>query len=145
MSLYKASDPVIILDDASFIGKNCKIRRDKRAGAGILKVYAPWCPHCQAKVPCVNRLAELLNDIPVPVYVLNADDNPIVAEHMQKSGKLLGYPTFLDVSDDGIVGGPLRNGRGEGVYTVPDIAEALCQRWEGLCEHLSDPGLHACN
>lgn len=129
--LYSDSDPVTILDDGSFIGKKCKIKTGIFQTHGILKAYAPWCGHCQAKVTCVNKLAEILPEFGVTVYVINADDNPMFAEHFQ----VRGFPTFLQVDGQGYIGDVLRNKNGEPVYSVPDIIAALCGNDPRICKY----------
>jgi thiol-disulfide isomerase/thioredoxin len=126
-NLYSAKDPVTILDDASFIGEDCRIQHGRD---GILKVYAPWCVHCQGKIKCINSLAEILPEYGLTVYVINAEDNSIFREHF----KIQGFPTFLRVKK-GKIGDVLRNKAGEQVYTVPDIIAALCGNDPRICKY----------
>jgi len=132
--LYKESDPVTILDDSCFAGQNWHIRARYCQGPGVLKVYASWCPHCQSKVQCINKLAELLRKHNVVVYVIEAthETNPIfLTVH-----KIHSYPTFLSVSKDGTIGPPLLS-NGEPAYTVPDILRALCAENGDVCQYQS--------
>jgi len=124
------SDPVIVLDDGSFIG-TMKIRKLAFQGKGILKAYAPWCGHCKSKVSCVNRLAEILPEFDVHVYVINVDANPMFKQHFKY--KVIGYPTFLYVDDNGNIGDVIRDANGDQVYSVPGIIGALCGNDPRIC------------
>lgn len=125
------NDPVIVLDDGSFIGKNHKIRKNVFQGKGILKAYAPWCGHCKAKVKCMKRLGEILPEFDVQVYVINVDNNPVFQEHFKD--KVRGYPTFLYVDDSGNIGDVIRDADGNQVYSVPSILAALCGNDPRIC------------
>lgn len=92
--LYTEEDPVIMLDDGSFL-RSVKIRDEKWNGPGILKVYAPWCPHCQSKVEDMKRLAEQYE-----IYVLDATVNPM----FRFAHAVSAYPSFFKVLDNGEVG-----------------------------------------
>lgn len=134
--LYYSDDPVIVLDDSSFVGKNCKIGPDAFVGEGILKAYAPWCPHCQSKVTCLNRLAELLEPHNIFIYVIDVEDNPIFSEHFKN--KIKGLPTFLEVLSEGYIGGQFVDKKGEPVYTVPDIVSSLCNHNKSVCKYITE-------
>lgn len=42
----------------------------------LLKVYAPWCPHCQALAPVYSRLATALQGVPsLVVAKVDKDEN----------------------------------------------------------------------
>ena len=131
--LYNNNDPVTVLNDGSFIGKNCRIRKDEFLGHGFLKAYAPWCGHCQGKVKCINQLAEILPEFGVAVYVINADDNPMFAEHFRE--KVRGFPTFLHVNESGHIGDVMKTKDGAQVYSVPDIIASLCGNDARVCQY----------
>jgi thiol-disulfide isomerase/thioredoxin len=97
MSLYEDSTVVTNLDDGTFINK--KIRQANFHGAGILKVYAPWCPFCISKVSYINSLGNMLKDYNLAVYVLDAEENPILSDRLEVTS----YPTFLKVTQRGEV------------------------------------------
>ena len=130
--LYKKKDPVQILDDGSFIGPDSHIIPELFNGPGLLKVYAPWCIHCQAKVKCLNLLAGYLHKHGMEVYVLDGtDNNPIFIETFN----VRGYPTFLEVDSQGNITGLLKDKQGEQVYTVPSIVAALCGNDPSICKY----------
>lgn len=97
--LYDEDDYVVILDDASFI--NRKIKSTKFRGAGILKAYAPWCPHCRNKAIAIRSLAEILHDegSASAVYVLDVQANNFTSHAL--GVQLL--PTFFYVDEQGNV------------------------------------------
>lgn len=138
--LYSHNDPVIVLDDGSFIGKQCKIRSSTLQSHGFIKAYAPWCGHCQAKVSCINKLASILKEYGVSVYVINAEANPMFAEHFRDS--VTAFPTFLEVNNKGVIGEPLLDKNGEQVYTIPGIISSLCGNDAQICKI---KGLDGCN
>jgi thiol-disulfide isomerase/thioredoxin len=92
--LYTEQDPVIMLDDGSFL-RSVKIRDEKWNGPGVLKVYAPWCPHCQSKVEDIKQLAEKYT-----IYVLDATVNPM----FRFAHGITAYPSFFKVLDNGQIG-----------------------------------------
>ena len=119
--LYTENDSVIILDDASFLGK--KIISDKFQGPGLLEAYATWCPHCQSKVRCINVLADLLKDTPQRIYVIDADINDITARELN----VRVFPSFYHVNQDGTVGKEIE------LNSMKDLTKALCQQNKKLC------------
>lgn len=135
--LYTEEDPVTILDDASFIGQQGQIKTRVYQGPGVLKCYAPWCGHCQAKVECCNRLAEALQEHGMQVYVIDGTTNPIFNNFREVDG----YPTFFKVGKDGLVTGPLKKGS-EQIYATKDLVNSICQDSPAVCELISS--LEAC-
>lgn len=123
-ALYSAKSSVTILDDDSFIGHPYKIRAKQFKGPGVLKVYAPWCPHCVSKVECLNILATLLQDEGMQVYVLDGTENDLFCEHYGISG----YPTFMHVNADRTVGQQMN------AYDVPTIVQELCKVNSKVCK-----------
>lgn len=134
--LYNDNDSVQILDDASFIGKNLKIKPEYFSGPGVLKVYARWCPHCKDKVKCLNHLASLLQPNDMQVYVLESDDNPIFARHYGR--QIQAYPTFLEVTANGYVGERLLGQNGMPVFKLEDIVGALCNFDKTVCTYMKN-------
>ncbi len=108
--LYVGSDPVVKLDDGSFL-RSVKIRDAHWDKPGIIKVYAPWCPHCQASVEAINNLAKSLKKS--TVYVIDGTVNPM----FRFAHGVNAYPTFYKVLKDG---------------TVSDITENLISWLEEL-------------
>jgi thiol-disulfide isomerase/thioredoxin len=95
VDIYTDADPVNRLDDGSFLYSK-KIRSHAWQGPGVLKVYAPWCPHCQQKVEAINILAASTG----AVYVLDGTVNP----SFRFATGINSYPTFLKVLPDGTLG-----------------------------------------
>jgi hypothetical protein len=121
VSLYDAKkDGVIVLADANFTGN--KITSGFK-GAGVLKAYAVWCPHCQDKVEAFKALASTFKKekLGLCVYTIEADVN-------RKFGQAAGiesFPTILYVDEKGLVS-RLLDGSKQPVYNVPEIITALC-------------------
>jgi thiol-disulfide isomerase/thioredoxin len=130
VSLYSDTDPVHVLKDDGFFFDDGKAKIRNFAGAGVLKAYAPWCPHCVSKVTCINVLAEILKEDDLAVYVINAENNP----HFSRNVAVAGYPTFFEVNSNGIVGAQLKTPDGGPVGSVPDIVIALCGNQSGMCD-----------
>jgi thiol-disulfide isomerase/thioredoxin len=122
--LYDNGDAVVILDDASFMGK--KIMKKKFKGPGILKAYAPWCPHCRNKTTAIKVLAQLMNDnnTGYAFYVLDAEENT----HASSMLKVQGFPTFYRVNANGEVGQILKD-----ISGVEDLHIELCKIDAKLC------------
>jgi thiol-disulfide isomerase/thioredoxin len=136
--LYGPNDPVTVLHDGCFIGTNLRIKKKCFLEHGLIKVYAPWCGHCQAKVKCMNKLAGILEEYGVTVYVINADNNPIFHGHFKD--RIRGFPTFLEVSDRGTIGQPMTDKDGEQAYTVPAIISSLCGNDKRICQYMDSMG-----
>jgi thiol-disulfide isomerase/thioredoxin len=119
-SLYKKTDGVVILSDANFTGS--KVTSGFK-GAGVLKAYAVWCPHCQDKVQDFKTLAKCFKDekIGLCVYVIEADQNSKFASACE----IESFPTMLYVDGNGSTAA-LTNAQGMPVHAVPDILTALC-------------------
>ena len=73
----------------------------------MLKAYATWCPHCQSKVQELNNLAGALQEFGLAIYAVEVEQNPIFANTF--SDVVKGYPTFLQVNNNGEIGGPVLN------------------------------------
>lgn len=124
-SLYSKSDPVVILGNSDFTGK--QIKESSCKGPGVLKAYATWCPHCQDKVECIKLMASECkkNGINITVYVLEAESNQIAGATLGVQG----FPTFFKVEQNGKVGPALQAGG------IPDVLKAVCPtcKLEGSC------------
>jgi thiol-disulfide isomerase/thioredoxin len=118
-SLYKKNDGVVVLSDKNFTGN--KLTKGFK-GAGVLKAYAVWCPHCQDKVEDFKRLAKAFRaeKIGLNVYVIEADVNRGVASAQE----IEGFPTMMFVDHNGNVS--RLNNKGQPSHDVPSILTALC-------------------
>ena len=104
-----------------------RIIPESRAGPGVLKVYATWCPHCISKVEDLNRLAKLLKPQGMAIYVLEGEQNPIFLSKY----KVQGFPTFFETLEDGSIGKQLQVGG------VPDIVRERCGNNKSVCAFIS--------
>ena len=138
-SLYSNNDPVQILSDEKMFytpgqrgaSGSAKILPEFFKGAGALKAYAPWCPHCVSKVECINTLAGILKEEGFCIYVVDAEDN----QHFSENLDVKGFPTFFKVNEEGIVGPQLKL-KGSPVGTVKGIVQSLCDDEKGFCKHV---------
>lgn len=139
--LYTKDDPVYILSDSDFTVSSsgaAKLNKDAFRGAGIIKAYAPWCPHCQDKVEDIKTLGRVLRDnksYGVSIYVFNADGGGNMTRATEGGSPLIpGFPTLLFVDPDCNVTRLVDEG-GEGVFSVPDAITALCKTQKKLCDY----------
>ena len=130
-SLYSPDDKVVVLHDGNFIGTQSKISSDAFKGPGVLKAYATWCPHCQSKVRDLNNLAEALEEFGLAIYAVEMEQNPIFADSF--SHVVRGYPTFLQVNNNGEIGGSVLDEQNEEVRTIEGIVNALCRKDSEVC------------
>ncbi|EME29074.1 protein disulfide-isomerase A4 [Galdieria sulphuraria] len=57
----------------------------------LIELYAPWCGHCQALAPEIERLGESVkNNMQIIVAQIDADKDKVLSERFQ----LQGYPTI---------------------------------------------------
>lgn len=115
--LYHDTDKVVILDDGDFYRH--QISKLKFNGPGILKAYAPWCPHCRNKSDSIRALAEMMDeyDHDKTIYVFDADDNKITAKFLGISS----FPSWFIVDEDGQVGKELDVVQFEDILEVLDL------------------------
>ena len=132
--MYNDLDPVHVMTDNQFFFNpgQAKINENHFAGPGVIKAYAPWCPHCRDKVKCINILATILKEEKLAVYVINADDD--ASRHFSEALDIKSYPTFLEVDVNGVIR-PLLKPNGSPVGSIPDIVVALCKNQKGICDY----------
>ncbi len=91
---------------------------------GFLKVYAPWCGHCQNMVPTMNFLANELKKENIIFGALNSD-NPKNSKKLQELD--VGYfPSLYMVYDDGKTEKVEINNN-----SVEAILEVICDKSNG--------------
>ena len=97
----KKCKPICIVKKGDFFRDNNGVRlaSKKFSGAGILKGYADWCPHCQDKVQDLIKLAKDNRDF--KVYVIESSPNENAALNQELN--LQGFPTFFNVDKHGFV------------------------------------------
>lgn len=127
MSLYKATDGVIILTDKNF--KNGKLSSNFK-GPGVLKAYAPWCPHCRDKVSDFKQLAADFKkeNTGVHVYVIDGDSN---REFSQNFGVQF-FPCMYYIDDDRSIK-KLTDKQGNPVSSPGSIVDSVCLHYKKLC------------
>jgi thiol-disulfide isomerase/thioredoxin len=96
-SLYKSTDPVVILTDKDIKGTRItkKSTKAKPCFDGVVKVYASWCPHCIEKVRSINNIAGAFKKLGMKqtMYVIDGDVN----QGFAKAAGIEGFPTFFPV------------------------------------------------
>lgn len=136
--LYSPSDGVYILHFSDFTIKDGVpyVNQNVFHGPGVIKAYAPWCPHCQNKVEAIRSIAKELNrDFhSAKVYVFNADGAENFRNVKNDKGEpmIAGFPTMLYVDEHCKVS-TLRNSAGEQVYSIPDVLHELCRLHSDTC------------
>ena len=97
----KTCAPICIVKKGDFFRDNNGVRlaSEKFSGAGILKGYADWCPHCQDKAKDLIDLARKNTSFNVYVIEASADENTALNQELG----LQGFPTFFNVDDNGYV------------------------------------------
>lgn len=68
---------------------------------GLVKFYAPWCPHCQVMVPTMKKLAKTLKPYSVNIGAVNCDN--VRAKNDQLAGEVGvdGFPSLYVVKKSG--------------------------------------------
>ena len=94
-SKYTNSD-VIELTSKDFNGKILINDRFKNKN-GIIKFYAPWCPHCVEMTNPLKFLAKELKKYDFLIGVVNTDTNLQLAQTFNISG----IPTLYTINTDG--------------------------------------------
>ena len=94
-SKYTNSD-VIELTSKDFNGKILINDRFKNKN-GIIKFYAPWCPHCVEMTKPLKFLAKELKKYSFLIGVINTDTNLQLA----KTFNISGIPTLYTINTDG--------------------------------------------
>lgn len=79
-------------EDKNFNHNSCKNKQ------GLLKFYAPWCPHCQNKVSDIKFLAKHLQPLNFFVGAVDIETNTNLA----KKFEITGIPQFFLVEKNGV-------------------------------------------
>ena len=98
MSEYLDSS-VVVLNDNEIVSKNgdVYINNPKFKGKlGLLKCYAPWCPHCTHMVDDLKYLSDRFNDS----FIIGSVDCDKYGDVSKKVG-LSGYPTLYFIDENG--------------------------------------------
>lgn len=95
---YKSSDNVTeLVGTKDFNG--LRVKTDVCPGFGILKIYAPWCPHCTNIVDDMKFLGNELKKHNIYVCALNSN-NP-GNRNIVNELKVSGIPSFWFIKQDG--------------------------------------------
>lgn len=125
---YKKTDKVRELDGIKDFNdlkvKNCN-------GFGLLKIYAPWCPHCTDMVDDMNFLAEQLEQENINICALNSD-NPNNKGICSKLG-VTGIPSLMMIKQNGEL--EEINELLKGQRTVENILNIMCNKTQEYVNH----------
>ena len=114
---YSTPDSKVIEMDTRHFNGTRIIHPSFKNKYGILKVYAPWCPHCTAMVTDLKYLAAGLEEYDIVFGAVNAD-NPRNADLVRQLG-VQWFP-YLYLVDD--TGNPTHVDAGDkSVQTILDI------------------------
>lgn len=100
MSEYVGSN-IVVLDNTHIIKKGQSFYINNPAfknKLGLLKCYAPWCPHCSHMVDDLKYIADALKGF----YVIGAIDCDVHKDVAIQMG-LNGYPTLFYIDINGKV------------------------------------------
>jgi len=141
--LYTNEDAVHILNDSDFVvdaNGEATLKSDAFMGAGIIKAYAVWCPHCIDKVNEIKCLGAILQDnqeqYGVSLYVFEASGAQNMGNAKSNGESLIsGFPTFLFVGQDGSVSKlkVTKNGSTDDVHSVEESIMGLCSEQKKMC------------
>lgn len=67
-------------------------------GRACVEFFAPWCGYCKIQEAVSERIMDSGSD--VPIYLMDGDENPIVAREMG----IMGYPTYVLFEDGKKIG-----------------------------------------
>lgn len=115
---------VIELSNKDFSSQNGKLRVTRKGfqqNYGIVKFYAPWCPHCTNMVNDMAYLANELKDYNVRIAAVNCDDNKRGNDKLAAQAKIEGLPTLFLLREDGSLK------RYDGTRNVEGILTAIVQ------------------
>ena len=103
MSLYENTNVVSITDDDCILKKNPSIRPElwRQGDEGYLKVFAPWCPHCQSKVPLWTKLANENNTNSDTKFIIMSSDIDNEGSGLAREAGVTGVPTLFFIHKDG--------------------------------------------
>lgn len=124
--LYNENTDVVILSDSDFDSAGTVIKSELKNRFGLIKFYAPWCPHCQNKVDDINFLAKGLKQENTNFYigVVNIDNVNIIKNTLDVKG----IPTFFFIPKNGI---PEKLENFE--FSVENILLTICEKTQQCC------------
>ena len=76
-------------------------RRDFTNNYGIVKFYAPWCPHCVNMKQDMIYLADQLQDYNVKIAAVNCDNSQDGNDQLAQKANINGLPTIFIMREDG--------------------------------------------
>lgn len=130
MSKYKNSKHVTELvgkKDIKIINDNLKIVNKKFIGKnGLIKFYAPWCPHCTALVDDLNFLGKGLKNEHFKIGAINVDVE--VNKEISRKAGVTGLPTLFLMDLNGNLKEYNNNSR-----EIPDLLDEICTFTDKVC------------
>ena len=102
-SKYKNTN-VIELGYDDFKVKKNKIHVDHakfKNKLGLIKFYAPWCPHCTDMVETLSYLSDQLQDYGFVVAAVNCDDTELRNDQLAQDIGIEGFPSLYFVNGQG--------------------------------------------
>ena len=107
-------------------GKLKVVNKNFIAKNGLIKFYAPWCPHCTALVDDLNFLGEGLKNESFMVGAINVDVE--VNKEISKKAGISGLPTLFLMDLNGNLEEYSNNSR-----EMPDMLDEICNFTNKIC------------
>ena len=101
---HYSNTKVVELFNKDFSSDKGKLRVKKdgfRKNFGVVKFYAPWCPHCTNMVRDLTYLADELKEYNVRIAAVNCDDKNKGNDKLAARAKIEGLPTLFMLREDG--------------------------------------------
>jgi thioredoxin-like negative regulator of GroEL len=76
-------------------------RKDFKNNYGIIKFYAPWCPHCVNMKKDMVYLADQLQEFNVKIAAVNCDNKEVGNNRLAAKANIEGLPTIFIFREDG--------------------------------------------
>jgi thiol-disulfide isomerase/thioredoxin len=82
--------------------KKLKISKmDFKGNYGIIKFYAPWCPHCKHMIDDLSYLANELDGWNVKIGAVNCENSSVGNDKLAQRAQVEGLPSLFLLREDG--------------------------------------------
>jgi thiol-disulfide isomerase/thioredoxin len=77
------------------------VHQDFHNKLGLVKFYAPWCPHCTDMVDTLSYLSDQLKDYGFKVSAVNCDDTSKQNDQLAQKIGVEGFPSLYFINSKG--------------------------------------------